>query len=558
MIFKRSGSKQSESMQALVPMVDLFAVLAIVFMIHSNEEITAAQTEVQEARYALEAIDDAEQTRRARRELMASEATKSLEQIQEERARQAEELLAQFTEMLAAQQSSTGAEYANILARIENDLEQQTQADLEETRAELETDRETQRSELAAQQEQRIEEAKDEFDRIISSTETRLASTQDALVDAEQARVDALARQAALDEQRQVEVARAEQELRAQADRQAANSRRETEAALARAEQARVDELAAQAAALDEQRQRELARAEQQLRALADRQAANSRRETDAALARAEQAQADALARAQQEQADGLARAEQDQADALARAQQDQADALARADLERQSDLAAQRTALEQERAKALADAADELAPYLQAIEAKNQIVKELIENFRDFDNSAVEIDPETGQVRLHFQESYFAIGSHELSGEMKSFLRAMIPRYAQSIYGNRDAAEQVESLNISGMASPIYQGVYIDIFDTSPETQEAREYNMALSNRRADALYAFIFDEDEMGDYAFRTRMEADMSIAALGFQNATPVGDELVGKPARCIVYDCQQEQATVLQFQLFSGGW
>ena len=338
-----------------------------------------------------------------------------------------------------------------------------------------------------------------------------------------------MARQAAaLDEQRQLEVARAEQQLRAQADRQAANSRRETDAALARAEQARVDALATQAGALDEQRQLELARAEQQLRALADRQAANSRRETDAALARAEQAQVDALAA---------------QAAAL--------------DVERQSDLDAQRTALEEERARALADAADELAPYLQAVEAKNQIVKELIENFGDFDNSAVEIDPETGTVRLHFQESYFAIGSHELSGEMKSFLRAMIPRYAQSIYGNRDAAEQVESLNISGMASPIYQGVYIDIFDTSPETQEAREYNMALSNRRADALYAFIFDEDEMGDYAFRTRMEADMSIAALGFQNATPVRDELVGKPARCIEYDCRQEQATVLQFQLFSGG-
>ena len=50
---------------------------------------------------------------------------------------------------------------------------------------------------------------------------------------------------------------------------------------------------------------------------------------------------------------------------------------------------------------------------------------------------------------------------------------------------------------------------------------------------------------------------MEQDMSIAALGFQNATPVKDELVGKPARCIEYDCRQEQATVLEFQLFSGG-
>ncbi len=63
MISNRSGSHQSEFMQALVPMVDLFAVLAIVFMIHSSDEITAAQTEVQEARYALEAIDDAERAR---------------------------------------------------------------------------------------------------------------------------------------------------------------------------------------------------------------------------------------------------------------------------------------------------------------------------------------------------------------------------------------------------------------------------------------------------------------------------------------------------------------
>ncbi len=45
MIFKRSGSDQSQFMQALVPMVDLFAVLANVFMIYSNEEITVTKLE---------------------------------------------------------------------------------------------------------------------------------------------------------------------------------------------------------------------------------------------------------------------------------------------------------------------------------------------------------------------------------------------------------------------------------------------------------------------------------------------------------------------------------
>ncbi len=572
MIANRSGSQQSEFMQALVPMVDLFAVLAIVFMLHSNEEITIAQAELQEARTALEAVDPLARARRERRELMANQATKTLDQIKEDREREAQELLAQFTELMAAQQSNAAAEYEEILARIENEheaelqrevvsLEQQTQAELEETRAELERDFETQRLDLVAQQEQRIEEAKEEFDRAILSTETRLATTRGALADAEQARVDALARQETLDEQRQLEVASAEQELQAQAEREAADLRRETERALAAADQERVEALARQAAALDGQRQL----AEQELKERAERDAANLRRETQLALARAEQGRVDALATQaaalDEQRRLEVARAEQElqaQADRQAANSRREAElALARADLERQSDLAAQRTALEQERATALAAAAEELAPYIQAEAAKNQIIEELNENFSDFDASAVEIDRETGKVKLHFEKSYFALGSHELSEEMKSFLRAMIPRYAQSIYGNKDAAEQVESLAISGMASPIYRGVYIDIFDGSPETETARQYNMTLSNRRAEALYAFIFNADEMGDYEYRSRMEQDMSIAALGFQNATPVKDELVGKPARCIEYDCRQEQATILEFQLFSGG-
>ena len=72
MISNRSGSQQSEFMQALVPMVDLFAVLAIVFMLHSNEEITVAQAEVQEARSALEAVDPLARARRERREMMGA------------------------------------------------------------------------------------------------------------------------------------------------------------------------------------------------------------------------------------------------------------------------------------------------------------------------------------------------------------------------------------------------------------------------------------------------------------------------------------------------------
>ena len=84
MISNRSGPNQSQFMEALVPMVDLFAVLAIVFMIYSNDEITVTQLEVQEIRERLEAIDEVEQARMERRELLAKRASKSLEEIKDE------------------------------------------------------------------------------------------------------------------------------------------------------------------------------------------------------------------------------------------------------------------------------------------------------------------------------------------------------------------------------------------------------------------------------------------------------------------------------------------
>jgi hypothetical protein len=137
----------------------------------------------------------------------------------------------------------------------------------------------------------------------------------------------------------------------------------------------------------------------------------------------------------------------------------------------------------------------------------------------------------------------------------MKDFLRIMIPKYASSIYENQNAAELVESLKISGMTSPIYNGKYIDINDTSPRSERARQYNMDLSNRRAVAMYNFIFDEAEMGNYQYRAALKKDMGIAALGFQSAQPVRQNLVGKEAYCIEYNCKKEQATILQFQLYT---
>ena len=43
MIYDQEDQKESQTIEALVPMVDLFAVLAIVFMIYASDEINITE-----------------------------------------------------------------------------------------------------------------------------------------------------------------------------------------------------------------------------------------------------------------------------------------------------------------------------------------------------------------------------------------------------------------------------------------------------------------------------------------------------------------------------------
>src|SRR5210317_1831735 len=113
MFSTNSDSNKSKTIDALIPMIDLFAVLAIVFMIYSSDEIIASQEKSQETieeiaadyKKLQEEIAAAEKARQERREILAQNAVKSLEEIQAEREQQAKELVVQFTQMLSEQQS---------------------------------------------------------------------------------------------------------------------------------------------------------------------------------------------------------------------------------------------------------------------------------------------------------------------------------------------------------------------------------------------------------------------------------------------------------------------
>ena len=93
MFANKAETNKGKTIDALIPMIDLFAVLAIVFMIYSSDEIIAAQEKSQETieeiateyKKLKEEVAAAEEARQRRRETLAENAVKSLEEIEAER-----------------------------------------------------------------------------------------------------------------------------------------------------------------------------------------------------------------------------------------------------------------------------------------------------------------------------------------------------------------------------------------------------------------------------------------------------------------------------------------
>ena len=223
-----------------------------------------------------------------------------------------------------------------------------------------------------------------------------------ALAKAEQERVDALAEQEAeLEKQKLLELTRAEQELREQAEgalaaadqkrvdalaKQEAELEKANELALAKAEQERVDALAQQEAELYTQKLLELTTAEQELKKQADRQAANSKKETEAALAKADKVRVDALAKQEaelekQRQLE-VSRAEQELKKQVegeaANLKKETERALAKAEQERVDALAKQEAELKKQRLLDVASAEQELQERAERETAKLEKEKEL------------------------------------------------------------------------------------------------------------------------------------------------------------------------------------
>ena len=102
-----------------------------------------------------------------------------------------------------------------------------------------------------------------------------------------------------------------------------------------------------------------------------------------------------------------------------------------------------------------------------------------------------VDIDPETGNITLRMDESfYFRNDSYELSERAQEKLSRIMPIYAKSLLGNPIIAKRIDGITITGFASPKYFRKFVDPYKTKGE---AYEYNLELSVNRAKQIVEFM-----------------------------------------------------------------
>jgi DNA repair exonuclease SbcCD ATPase subunit len=196
-MFTKSETNKTKTIDALIPMIDLFAVLAIVFMIYSSDEIIAEQEKSQETideiateyKKLQQELAAAEEARERRRELLAENAVKSLEEIEAEREQKAKQLVEEFTQMMEQQQTQAKLEYEALVAKLELEQDKEVERQKAELEQETQLQIETKVAQLEQEKEVEVSSAKQVFEQQMTDKQEQLETTTQAIIASEMERV---------------------------------------------------------------------------------------------------------------------------------------------------------------------------------------------------------------------------------------------------------------------------------------------------------------------------------------------------------------------------------
>jgi outer membrane protein OmpA-like peptidoglycan-associated protein len=199
-----------------------------------------------------------------------------------------------------------------------------------------------------------------------------------------------------------------------------------------------------------------------------------------------------------------------------------------------------------------LKDTEGQLAKAKAEIEARKAVADEVKKGFAKAGIKA-DIDMETGDVVLDFGQAYFDSDSDHLKNEMKNVLEKAMPIYSKSLFGNPKISDKITAVEIVGFASPTYKGRFIDPKSPNPEDKQAIKYNMDLSYRRANAIFGYVLDDNNL-KFQHQKELVSLMKVSGRSFLETLPAGNRNVANAAEfCKQNDCKKAQRVIIRFNV-----
>lgn len=193
-----------------------------------------------------------------------------------------------------------------------------------------------------------------------------------------------------------------------------------------------------------------------------------------------------------------------------------------------------------------------QLAKAKAEIEARKSVAGEIQKGFNKAGVKA-DIDLQTGDVVLDFGQAYFDNNSDHLKNEMKNVLEKAMPIYSRSLFGNPKVSDKISAVEIIGFASPTYQGRFIDPHSSKPEDKQALKYNMDLSYRRANSIFSYMLDEQNM-KFDHQKDLLARMKVSGRSFLETMKVSTRNIATAADfCKQNDCKKAQRVIIRFSM-----
>ncbi|HAZ13527.1 MAG: hypothetical protein A2X86_13430 [Bdellovibrionales bacterium GWA2_49_15] len=220
-------------------------------------------------------------------------------------------------------------------------------------------------------------------------------------------------------------------------------------------------------------------------------------------------------------------------------------------------------TQVEEEKGRALASVdklskqnkvmAEDLERIRKMEEAQRRVAENLKKKLQEAGIGG--INTKTGDVTLSFEKEFFDRGKSELKAGMMETLARFMPKYTQGLFDDAKIADKIQSVEITGFASPTYKGKYIDPNSLNEVDRKAAQYNMDLSIERAKAIFNHIFDRRKLS-YKYQDKLRPLVKVTGRGFFEAgrAPAG-AIPGMNEKefCKKFDCNQAQRVIIKFNI-----